>query len=113
MWAISIVDATPAPHPYADLLVGSGVHHGSDRPTLEECEDTLLRAVQYPCHAAGPSRRPRRLVLAWRMRDMYEALEALAGGMGISVTVEAYEVALAIAAAHGKSIDGRNHGPAE
>ena len=55
----------------------------------------------------------RRLVLAWRMRDMYDALEALAGGLGISVTLEAYEVALAIAEAHGKSIEGRNHGPAE
>lgn len=111
-WAISIVDSTPMPHPYTDLLVGSGVHHGSDAPTLEECEDTLLRAIQYPCPASAPSRRPRRLVLAWRMRGMYEALEGLAGGMGIVVTLETYEVALAIAAAHGKSIEGRNHGPA-
>ena len=46
------------------------------------------------------------------MRGMYEALEALAGGMGIAVTLEAYEVAQAIAAAHGKNIEGRNHGPA-
>ena len=80
-WAISIVDSTPAPHPYADMLVGSGVHHGAGAPTLEECKDTLLRAIQYPCQAAGPSRRPRRLVLAWRMRGMVEAIEALAGKM--------------------------------
>ena len=78
-WAISIVDSTPAPHPYADMLVGSGVHHGAGAPTLEECKDTLLRA-------------------------------ALAGKMGIAVTLETHEVALAIAEAHGKDIEGRNHG---
>ena len=110
-WAITIIDTTPAPHPYENACVGSGVHHGATSPTLEECEDTLLRAIQYPCQAAGPSRRPRRLVLAWRMRGMYEALEALAGGMGIAVALETYEVALAIAAAHGTSIDGLNHKP--
>ena len=112
-WAITIMDNTPPPHPYADYIVGSGVHHGVGPPTLEEVEDALLRAIQYPNEGAGPPRRPKYLVLAWRLREMYDSLESLASSLGIDVHLEDYETAVAIAAAHGKDIEGRNHGCAE
>ena len=110
-WAITIVDNTPPPHRHADKMVGSGVHHGVGPPTLEEVEDTLLRAIQYPCEGAGPPRRPKYLVLAWRLREMYESLKSLASSLDIDVHLEDYELAVAIAAAHGTDIEGRNHGP--
>lgn len=110
-WAITIMDSTPPPHRYADMLVGSGVHHGVEPPTLHEVEDTLLRAIQYPMEGCGAPHRPRRLVLAWRMRGMLDALEELTGELGFIVTLEDYEVALGIAAAHGRDIEGVNHGP--
>ena len=43
-------------------------------------------------------------MLAWRMRDAYEAL---AGELGIAVALETFEVALAIGGAHSKSIEER------
>ena len=110
-WAITIMDSTPPPHRYADMHVGSGVHHGVAPPTLHEVEDTLLRAIQYPMEGCGAPHRPRRLVLAWRMRGMLDALEELTGELGFIVTLEDYEVALGIAAAHGRDIEGMNHGP--
>ena len=110
-WAISVLDGTPAPHRYSDMMVGAGTHHGNDAPSYEEVEDTLLRAIQYPMEKTGPSRRPRRLVLAWRMRGMLDAIRELARFLGIEVEIETYEVAVAIAKAHGSSIEGRNHGP--
>ena len=111
IWAISIMDATPPPHRYADMHVGSGVHHGTEPPTLHEVVDTILRAIQYPMEGCGPPRRPRGLVLAWRMRGMLDAIEELAGELGLAVKLEDYEVALGIAAAHGRDIEGMNHGP--
>ena len=39
--------------------------------------------------------------------------ESLASSLGIDVHIEDYETAVAIAAAHGKDIEGRNHGCAE
>jgi len=43
------------------------------------------------------------------MRGMLDALEELAGELGFAVELEDYEVALGIAAAHGRDSEGMNH----
>ena len=107
-WAVSLFDSTPAPHPYSGATVRAMIREQDPPPSLAFCKDLLLLAVAYPI--AGPPRRPERVVIAWRMRGYYEPLREFAREeLDVAVVLEEREVAAAIAAAHGRDIEGVNH----
>ena len=108
-WALSICDATPPPHPHSNKILFSKIFKQHDPPSAEECEKAVVSAIVYPGPAAGPARRPEDVVLAWRMRPIFPAMQRLAARLGFRVVLEDKAVAIEIARAHGTHIEGRNH----
>ena len=112
LWALSVSDSTQMPHPHSGKIVYTKVHEADTPPDASLCETAILTAICYPAPGAGPARRPRRLLVAWRMRSVRPAaaLERVVdGSLGIVLELEGRRVAVGIAAAHGTDIEGYNH----
>ena len=111
LWALTVMDVTPLPHPHSDTIVGSTMREGDLPPPFATVEEVLLAAIVYPLPNAGPSRRPRQVLLAWRMRGMLDEVRELGSHLGFEAVIEDLETAEAISEAHGTDVEGRNHGP--
>ena len=111
VWALTVMDVTPLPHPHSDKVVGSTMREGDEPPPFATVEEVLLAAIVYPLPNAGPSRRPRQVLLAWRMRGMLDEVRELGSHLGFEAVIEDLETAEAISEAHGTDVEGRNHGP--
>ena len=109
VWVCSLCVVDEAPHPHAGLIVGSKLHATGGPHSLEDIQRLIFTAIVKPGPRAGSPRKPRGIVFAWRMRQIFPELKRLLEpSLGIALAIEDRKTAAAIAAAHGTDIEGWN-----
>ena len=107
-WILSVMDSTPPPHPHTNKILFSQMFDQPNPPSVDDCKTALVSAIVHPAPATGSARRPTCVVLAWRMRHIFPAIQTFTASLGFEAHLEEEAVAAGIARAYGTDIEGIN-----